>query len=232
MIRLRRSEERGHANHGWLDARHSFSFAGFHDPDWMGYSDLRVINEDRVAPGAGFAPHGHRDMEIITYILEGALAHEDSTGGKGVIRPGEVQVMSAGTGVRHSEKNASNSEPVHLLQIWIEPDRLGIKPGYDQQKLDVDALRAGFSCVFAPHGEDAPFHVQQDARLEIAWPAAEQVLERRLDATRQYYLHVARGKIALGEQTLVAGDAAMIEKETALKLRAEAASELLLFDLA
>ncbi len=232
MIRLRRSDERGHANHGWLDARHSFSFADFHDPAWMGYGALRVINEDRVAPGTGFAPHGHRDMEIITYILEGALAHEDSTGGKGVIRPGEVQVMSAGTGVRHSEKNASQSEPVHLLQIWIEPDRLGIKPGYAQKSLDAAALRAGFSRVFAPHGEAAPFHVQQDARLDIAWPSAGQALERTLDGARQYYLHVARGKISLGGQTLAAGDAAMIEQETALKLRADEASELLLFDLA
>ena len=232
MISLRKSEDRGHAEHGWLDARHSFSFSGYHDPKWMGYGALRVINEDRVAPGTGFAPHGHQDMEIITYILSGALAHQDSTGGSGVIRPGEVQVMSAGRGVRHSEKNASQSEPVHLLQIWIEPDTLGIKPGYDQKKLDEHALRAGFSKVFAPQGEDAPFHVQQDARLYIAWPVAGQVLEQKLDAQRRYYLHVARGDVALDGQALHAGDAAMIEQEAVLRLRADSAGELLLFDLA
>ncbi|HVT36749.1 MAG TPA: pirin family protein [Nevskiaceae bacterium] len=232
MISLRRSDERGHAEHGWLDARHTFSFSDYHDPRWMGYGDLRVINEDRVAPGAGFAPHGHRDMEIITYMLDGALAHHDSTGGAGVLRPGEVQVMSAGRGVRHSETNASQRETAHLLQIWIEPRETGVAPAYAQAKLDADALRAGFSTIVAPHGESAPFHIHQDARLSIAWPAAAQTLTRALDTQRRYYLHVARGNVLLGGFTLASGDAAMIEREHALELRAEQDSELLLFDLA
>lgn len=231
MIHYRHSDDRGHVEHGWLDARHSFSFGDYHDPKWMGYSSLRVINEDRIVPGAGFAPHGHRDMEIITYLLEGAIAHEDSTGGAGVLRPGEVQVMSAGRGVRHSEKNPSNSEGTHLLQIWIEPNLLGVTPAYAQKALDPQALRKGFTRVLAPQGESADFHIQQDARLDIAWPAAGAELQRELDATRRHYLHVARGAVELDGRRLEAGDAAMIERETALTLKALSDAELLLFDL-
>lgn len=231
MISTRLAQERGHADHGWLNAYHSFSFSEYHDPQWMGYSHLRVINEDRVAPGTGFAPHGHKDMEIITYILDGAIAHQDSTGGAGVIRRGEVQVMSAGRGIRHSEKNPSHSEQTHLLQIWIEPDKLGVSPGYGQKKLDETRLRKGFSKIFAPHGEAATFNVHQDARLFIAWPAAGQTLEHPLDAGRRYYLHIARGVVRLGERTLKDGDAAMLEKETLLRLSAQSDAEVLLFDL-
>jgi redox-sensitive bicupin YhaK (pirin superfamily) len=231
MINLRRSEDRGHAEHGWLDARHSFSFSDYYDPGWMSYSDLRVINEDRVAPGTGFSPHGHKDMEIITYVLSGAVHHKDSTGGEGILRHGEVQVMSAGSGVRHSEKNPSNTEPLHLLQIWIEPDKSGVTPRYGQKKLDEAALRAGFSRIFAPAGEDALFTIQQDARLFIAWPGAGKKLEHALDDARCYYLHVATGSVQLGDLSLKAGDAAMLEHEAALRLVAAADSQLLLFDL-
>lgn len=231
MITARLSEDRGHADHGWLDARHSFSFSGYHDPRWMGYSALRVINEDRVVPGTGFSPHGHRDMEIITYVLSGALEHKDSTGGEGVLRHGEVQVMSAGSGVRHSEKNPSNTEPLHLLQIWIEPNRTGDAPGYAQQPLDPVALRKGFALIAAPAGEAATFVIHQDARLLIAWPADGQSLTQPLDAKRRYYLHVAVGAVQLGEQVFRAGDAVLLQAESSLTLLAAADSELLLFDL-
>ena len=231
MITQRLAEDRGHADHGWLDARHSFSFGSYHDPRQMGYGDLRVINEDRVVPGAGFATHGHRDMEIITYVLSGALEHKDSTGGEGVLHHGEVQVMSAGRGVRHSEKNPSSNEPLHLLQIWIEPNQLGIAPSYQQKPLDETALHRGFTVVVAPHGETAPFAMQQDARLLIAWPRSGASLEHTLNPARRYYLHVAVGEIVLGTRRLRAGDAVTVEQESALQLTAAADSELLLFDL-
>lgn len=231
MIKLRRAEDRGQVDHGWLNAQHSFSFGEYYDPKWMGYSSLRVINEDRVVPGTGFAPHGHRDMEIITYVLDGAVEHRDSTGGGGVLRHGEVQVMSAGRGVQHSEKNPSAREPLHLLQIWIEPDQRGVVPRYAQAALDPAALRAGFSKVLAPEGEAAPFNIHQDARLYIAWPAAGQRLQQLLADGRRHYLHVARGTVQLGAQRLQAGDAAMIENESAVDLVADSDAEVLLFDL-
>jgi redox-sensitive bicupin YhaK (pirin superfamily) len=231
MITLRRSEDRGHAEHGWLDSYHTFSFSEYHDPRHMGYSDLRVINEDRIVPGTGFGVHGHKDMEIITYVLSGVVHHQDSTGGDGVLRHGELQVMSAGRGVRHSEKNPDNNKPLHLLQIWIMPSKLGVTPSYAQQALDAEALRKDFVTAIAPQGEDAPFHIHQDARLLIAWPAAGQVLQKTLDARRCYYLHVATGAVQLCAQRLVAGDAAMLEREQALAITATADSELLLFDL-
>ncbi|PTU31306.1 pirin family protein [Stenotrophobium rhamnosiphilum] len=231
MITLRRSEDRGHAEHGWLDSYHTFSFSDYQDRRFMGFSDLRVINEDRIVPGTGFGTHGHRDMEIITYVLAGGVHHQDSTGGEGILRHGELQMMSAGSGVRHSEKNPSNSEHLHLLQIWIEPNELNVAPSYDQQALDADALRKGFVTVIAPKDEGAQFPIHQDARLLIAWPAEGQTLEKTLDAQRRYYLHVATGSVQLGTQRLVAGDAAMIDQETALSLTATAESEVLLFDL-
>jgi hypothetical protein len=232
MINIRLAQDRGHADHGWLNAWHSFSFGDYYDPKWMGYSSLRVINEDRVAPGTGFAPHGHRDMEIITYVLDGAVQHRDSSGGGGVIRHGEVQVMSAGSGIQHSEKNPSNTEALHLLQIWIEPSELGVTPRYDQIALDQAALRAGFAKVFAPPGEAAHFNVHQDARLFIAWPAAGQKLAQALKTDRRYYLHVARGQLQLRGKSLRDGDAAMLENESALDLVADTDAEVLLFDLA
>ena len=231
MLSVRKSEDRGHADHGWLDARHSFSFSGYHDPEWMGYSSLRVINEDRVAPGAGFAPHGHNDMEIITYVLSGALKHRDSTGGEGVLRHGEVQVMSAGRGVRHSEINASQSEGLHLLQIWIEPDKTGVPPGYQQQALDVTALKKGFVTVVAPYNDKAQFQIHQDARLSIAWPTTGKKLQPALKPERRYYLHLPLGAITVNGTPLAAGDAAMLSKESTLTVEAQTESEILLFDL-
>lgn len=232
MHELRRAEDRGHADRGWLDAWHSFSFSDYYDPQRLGYGSLRVINEDRVVPTAGFAPHSHRDMEIITYVLEGTLRHRDSTGGSADLRPGELQVMHAGRGITHSEINPSTTQRAHLLQVWIEPDRRGVDPGYEQAPLDAATLRRGFSTVVGPVGSGAPFHLHQDARLDIAWLAPEQRSSRALQAGRQYYLHVARGRIrALGEP-LKAGDALLLRDESQLEVMAEEASELLLFDLA
>ena len=233
MIKLRLSEDRGHADHGWLDARHSFSFSEYQDRDWMGYSTLRVINEDRVAPGTGFGAHGHRDMEIITYPLSGTVRHQDSTGGSGLIRHGEIQVMHAGRGIRHSEMNGSHSEPLHLLQIWLLPHALGVEPGYEQAALDPAPLKSAFAPVVEPAGSAsaAPFRIHADARLSVAWPDAGTALQQPLTAGRRYYLHVARGAVQLGAQRLGSGDAALIEGEAQLELAALEASELLLFDL-
>lgn len=231
MRQIRRGEDRGHAEHGWLDAYHSFSFSGYHDPQRMGFGPLRVINEDRIAAHAGFAPHPHRDMEIITYVLSGTLQHRDSTGGEADLVPGELQVMHAGRGIRHSEKNPG-SEPTHLLQIWIEPNELNVRPRYEQDALDTAALRQGFATVVAPVGEAAPFQIHADARLHIAWPAAGQGLQQNLDPQRHYYLQVALGSVRLGEQTLQAGDALLLEQESALSLTAVSDAQLLLFDLA
>lgn len=232
MITLRPADTRGHAEHGWLDSRHTFSFGSWHDPDHMGIGALRVLNDDRVVGGAGFPPHSHRDMEIITYVLSGALRHKDSTGGSSVLSPGEMQVMTAGRGIAHSEMNADGVKPVHFLQIWIVPDRRAADPGYQQKALDVAALRAGFSVVAAPEAEAAPFRLLQDARLAIAWPLAGMQISTALRADRRHYMHVARGSVQMGELTLNDGDAVLIEQEAALTLSATADSELLLFDLA
>ncbi|MBA4284164.1 MAG: quercetin 2,3-dioxygenase [Xanthomonadaceae bacterium] len=232
MITLRPADTRGHAEHGWLDSQHSFSFGSWHDPAYMGIGALRVLNDDRVVGGAGFPPHSHRDMEIITYVLSGALRHKDSTGGSSVLKPGEIQVMTAGRGIAHSEMNADGVAPVHFLQIWIVPDVRGAAPGYQQQALDIAALKAGFSLVAAPEAEAAPFRLLQDARLSIAWPAAGQAISTALRSERRHYLHVARGAVRLGDQLLADGDAVLIEQESRLALSATADSELLLFDLA
>jgi redox-sensitive bicupin YhaK (pirin superfamily) len=231
MITTRPADQRGHAERGWLDSWHTFSFGEYHDPRAMGYGCLRVINEDRVVPGAGFPPHSHQDMEIISYVLEGGLRHRDSTGGGSVIRPGEVQLMTAGRGISHSEMNDSSSEGVHFLQIWVIPSKRGAAPGYQQQALDAEALRRGFTKVIAPEGEAAPFRIHQDARLFVAWPEAGQGLRQPLAAGRKHYLHVAKGAVHAGRLELKAGDAAMLEGETSLELVADQASELLLFDL-
>lgn len=233
MIRIRHSDDRGHAEHGWLEARHSFSFSEYQDPKWMGYSTLRVINEDRVAPGTGFATHGHRDMEIITYPLSGTVRHQDSTGGSGLIRHGEIQVMHAGRGIRHSEMNGSYSEPLHLLQIWVLPNTAGVEPGYEQAALDPAPLKSGFVPVVAPAGspEPAPFRIHADARLSVAWPEAGSRVQTTLREGRRHYLHIARGAVRLGDWRLAGGDATLIEDETSLDLDIVEASELLLFDL-
>jgi redox-sensitive bicupin YhaK (pirin superfamily) len=231
MITTRLAGQRGHAERGWLDSWHTFSFGDYHEQKWMGYGPLRVINEDRVVPGAGFPPHSHSDMEIISYVLEGGLRHRDSTGGGSAIRPGEVQLMTAGRGISHSEMNDSNTAPVHFLQIWIVPDTRGVAPGYQQKALDPVALRAGFSKIVAPAAENAPFRIWQDARLFVAWPEAGQALRQPLQAGRRYYLHVAKGSVRSGRLELGAGDAAMLENESNLELTADTAAELLLFDL-
>lgn len=231
MITTRLADQRGHAERGWLDSWHSFSFGDYHDPRWMGYGPLRVVNEDRVVPGAGFPPHSHQDMEIISYVLDGALRHRDSTGGGSVIRRGEVQLMSAGRGISHSEMNDSNTSGVHFLQIWIVPDQRGVAPGYQQQALDPAALRAGLVKAVAPQGEAAPLHVHQDARLHVAWPAAGQSLRQELQPGRRHYLHVAAGGLRMGRLELRAGDAAMLENESLLELTAAEPAEVLLFDL-
>ena len=233
MITLRRADARGHADHGWLDTRHSFSFADYHDPEWMGYSTLRVINEDRVAAGTGFASHSHRDMEIITYPLSGRIRHQDSTGASGEIRHGEIQVMHAGSGIRHSEINPSASETLHLLQIWIEPNAMGMAPRYEQAALNPADLGAGFALAVAPVGstEAAPFRIHADARLFVAWPKAGTEIKLNLSEKRRHYLHVALGAISYGEHVLKAGDALLFENESALQLQSDADSELLLFEL-
>ena len=231
MITVRRADERGHASRGWLDSWHSFSFSDFHDPRWMGYGKLRVINEDRVVAGAGFPPHSHQDMEIISYVLEGGLRHRDSTGGGSVIRHGELQLMSAGRGISHSEMNHSSSEAVHFLQVWIEPSREGIAPGYQQAPLDQDALRRGFVTAISPDGANGSLRICQDARLLIAWPAAGQALQQTLLPGRRHYLHVARGTVSLGGRRLEGGDALMLDGESSLDLHAASDAELLLFEL-
>ena len=231
MIALRKSSERGHANHGWLDSYHSFSFADYHDPRHMGFSVLRVINEDRVAPGTGFPTHGHRDMEIVTYVLEGALDHKDSLGNGSTIRPGEVQRMSAGRGVRHSEFNPSDSEPVHLLQIWILPDRAGHAPGYEQKHFNPAELEGRLRLVASPNGHDGSVTIHQDARLYATRLDGAASVSHALAPGRRAYVQVARGAVTLNDVPLSAGDGAGIENESLVALASGKDAEVLLFDL-
>jgi redox-sensitive bicupin YhaK (pirin superfamily) len=237
MITIRPAEQRGHADHGWLNAHHTFSFANYHDPRNMGFRALRVINEDRVAPGQGFGTHSHNDMEIITYVLEGALEHKDSMGNIGVIRPGEVQHMSAGSGVRHSEYNHSKSEPVHLLQIWLMPDTDGIKPVYQQREFST-AERSGKLLPVAKsdaskNGDASALKIHADASLYASVLQPEQSVKYQLAPDRHGWLQVARGGVKLNGQELKAGDGAAISKETALEITGtENNSEILFFDLA
>ena len=231
MIQVRKSGDRGHANHGWLDTFHSFSFDTYHDPAHMGFRSLRVINEDRVAPGMGFGMHPHRDMEIITYVLEGALEHRDSMGNRGVIRPGEVQRMSAGTGVRHSEYNPSSSEPLHLLQIWILPERQGIAPSYEQKA--IVAARGALALVAGPATENGAVAIHQDAKLFTARLEDGDTVRHMLPRGRHAWLQVTRGAVRLNGAEFSAGDGAAISDESVLEISGGAAgSEFLLFDLA
>jgi len=227
MIQVRQAKDRGHANHGWLDSWHSFSFADYHDPRHMGFSALRVINEDRVIPGEGFPTHPHRDMEILTYVLEGALEHQDSLGTGSVIRPGEVQRMSAGQGIRHSEFNHSKNEPVHFLQIWILPNVQGVQPSYEQKRI---ALDGKLRLVASPDGRDGSVTIHQDARVYAARLNGAEV-SHALAPGRRAWLQVARGTARVNGTTLQAGDGAGIEGETALRLAADGSAEVLLFDL-
>jgi redox-sensitive bicupin YhaK (pirin superfamily) len=233
MIEIRDGGDRGETRMAWLDSRHSFSFGDFYDPARMGFGPLRVINEDRVAPGGGFPTHGHRDMEIITWVLDGALAHRDSLGSGAVIRPGELQAMRAGTGIRHSEFNASAEEPVHFLQIWIVPERQGLTPGYAQKAFEAAELDGRLRLLVSQNGRDGSLPIAQDADL---WAGRTGdtggVLWHRPAAGRRAWLQVARGALRLGETPLRAGDAAIIEAEDEIRIDAEAAAEVLLFDLA
>ena len=232
MIRVRRAGERGHADHGWLDTRHTFSFASYHDPAHMGFRALRVINEDRVAPGTGFGAHSHRDMEIITYVLEGALAHKDIMGNGSVIRPGNVQRMSAGTGVTHSEFNASDADPVHFLQIWILPERTGLPPSYEEKQFTREEKRGVLRLIAAADARDGVATIHQDARVYASVLEPGERLTHRLAPGRHAWLHVISGAIGLGDVALAGGDGAAVSDETALSLTATAPAELLLFDLA
>jgi quercetin 2,3-dioxygenase len=229
MITIRPAEERGRANFGWLDSRHTFSFGHYHDSEHMGFSDLRVINEDRVAPGGGFPTHGHADMEIISYVLEGALEHRDSIGSGAVIRPGEVQRMSAGTGIRHSEFNHSKSEGAHFLQIWILPERRGIEPGYEQKAFDLDGK---WQLVASRDGRDGSVTVHQDASLWAGRLAAGAEVRHRLAAGRSAWVQVARGEATLNGRALRTGDGASVSGETDLTIATQTGGEVLLFDLA
>ena len=231
MIALRKAGERGHANHGWLDSWHSFSFAEYYDPQHMGFSDLRVINEDVVQPGRGFGTHGHRDMEIITYILDGALEHKDSMGNGSVIRPGDVQRMSAGRGVQHSEYNPSQSELVHLLQIWIEPNIRGIEPGYEETHFDAASKRGKLRLIASAEGRDGSVKIHQDAAVYAALIDGSERVSHKLARGRKAYVHVARGKLTVNGEQLSAGDALKAEGVPSITLEKGAQAEILLFDL-
>ncbi len=231
MQEIRRSNERGHAQHGWLDSFHSFSFADYFDPEHVEFGPLRVINEDRVAAGAGFGTHGHRDMEIISYVLEGELAHKDSLGNGSTLRPGDVQRMSAGTGVMHSEFNPSPSTPVHFLQIWIQPAERGIAPGYEEKRFDDAQKRGRLRLIASPDGAEASVRIHQDARVYAGlFDAAEQV-RFVLQPGRRAYVHVARGSIAVNGQRLSAGDALKARDLERIELADAEQAEVLLFDL-
>lgn len=227
---IRRSNERGHAQHGWLDSYHTFSFADYYDPQHMGYRSLRVINDDRVMGGMGFGMHPHRDMEIITYILSGSLQHKDSMGNGRVIRAGEVQYMAAGTGVQHSEFNPAKDEPVHLLQIWIQPDRKGLQPRYAEKSFN-DAVPGKLHLVASKTGRDGSIAINQDADLWLTKLNAGDTVTHNLNPGRYVWLHVAEGEVALNGQALSSGDAAAIEQKGALELSASKPSQVLLFDL-
>jgi len=231
MQQIRRSAERGQADHGWLRSQHSFSFADYYDPAHVSFGALRVINEDRVQPGKGFGTHGHRDMEIISYVLEGALAHKDSLGTGSIIRPGDVQRMSAGRGVMHSEFNASTTDPVHFLQIWIVPDRLGIAPGYEQRTFADADKRGRLRLIAAPDGAQDSVRIQQDARLYAGLFDGAQTLDLAWEPRRRLYVHVARGSITVNGQALAAGDALMDSAAERLRLQDGRDAEVLVFDL-
>ena len=232
MRQLRRADDRGHAQHGWLESRHTFSFADYHDPAHMGFRALRVLNDDRVAPGRGFGAHGHRDMEIISYVVDGALGHRDSMGHGSVIRPGDVQRMSAGTGVRHSEMNASADQPVHFLQIWIEPARRGLAPSYEQRHFEPTESVNRWRLVASSDGRDDSVTIHQDVEIYLARPDRDAVVSHTLAAGRHAWIHVVRGEAWLADQRLTEGDAVGLDEAGPLALRGGDEAELLLFDLA
>lgn len=231
-MQIRKSSERGHAAHGWLDTRYTFSFADYHDPKHVHFRTLRVMNDDRIAAGGGFPMHPHRDMEIVTYVLEGALEHRDSMGNGSVIRPGDVQYMSAGTGVMHSEFNASRSHPVHLYQIWMFPEKQGLKPAYDQKTFSKDEKRGRLRLVASPDGRDGSVRIRQDNELYAAILGEGDSVKHELKPERHAYVQVMHGKVKLNGTALETGDGAAISGEKALELTGAKEAEVLLFDLA
>lgn len=233
MFTIRRANERGHANHGWLDSHHTFSFADYFDPKFMGFRALRVINEDRVSPAKGFGTHGHRDMEIISYVLDGALAHKDSMGTGSTIVPGDIQRMSAGTGVRHSEFNASNEKPVHFLQIWIQPDHAGKPPSYEQKRFDVEEKQDKLRLVASPDAADGSIALGADAKLYATVLRAGSRVTHEAKAGRHTFVHVAKGAATVGGHALAGGDAAFTSDTGAITIEGSGeGAEVLLFDLA
>ena len=231
MIQVRKSLDRGHAQHGWLESYHTFSFADYHDPNHMGFRSLRVINEDRVQPGKGFATHSHRDMEIISCVLGGALEHKDSMGNGSVIRPGEIQLMRAGTGVTHSEYNHSNDEPVHFLQIWILPDEKGLEPGYDQRHFPFDQRKNALLLVASRDGRDASVQIHQDAELYVTVLDEGHAVTHSLNDGRAAWVQVARGRAHLNDTALEEGDGAAVSNEATIDITADGPAEILVFDL-
>lgn len=232
MIRIRKSAERGHFDFGWLNTFHTFSFDRYYDPDHMAFRSLRVINEDRVAPAGGFPTHSHRDMEIITYILEGALRHQDSMGNGSVIRPGDVQRMTAGTGVAHSEFNDSKSEPVHLLQIWILPNQHNLTPGYEQKAFSREERLGQLRLIASPDGRSGSVRINQDAKVYASILDTGQEIEHPMAEPRHAWLQVARGSVMVNDETLGQGDGAAISDEGSVRLSSVEPAEILLFDLA
>jgi hypothetical protein len=232
MLAIRHSQDRGLANFGWLDSRHTFSFGHYYDPNFMGFGPLRVINEDRVQPGKGFDTHGHSDMEIISYVLDGALEHKDSMGNGSVIRPGDVQRMSAGTGVRHSEFNASETEAVHFLQIWILPEKQGLEPGYEQRHFAADDKRGRLRLVGSPDGREGSVTIHQDADLYATLLGDGDTVTHELAAGRKGWVQIARGSALLNDKRLQAGDGAAVEGSAMIRLTGSSETEILLFDMA
>lgn len=232
MIQVRKAADRGHANHGWLDAYHTFSFAGYVDREHVHFRSLRVMNEDRVAPGQGFGTHPHNDMEIVTYVLEGALEHKDSMGNGEVLRPGEFQRMTAGTGITHSEFNPSADEPAHLYQIWLFPDRKGHTPSYEQKRFPDEQLTNQLRVVASPDAEEGSLMIHQDAKIFLSKLDAKAVVEHSLAESRHAWLQVLRGKVTLNGLSLDTSDGAAISEERMLKIEADDNAEIMLFDLA
>jgi len=231
MIEIRRAEERGHTRWGWLDSRHTFAFGDYHDPEHMGFRSLRVLNDDRVQPGQGFGTHGHRDMEILSFVLEGALEHKDSSGGGGVIRPGEIQFLRAGSGVEHSEFNHSSVEPVHFLQVWIVPDKRGLKPAYGQQAFDRERAKESFLLLASKEGRNKSIQVAQDVDVWMTQLADGERRELPLPPGRGAWVHVASGSAALNGNSLGEGDGAAVTGEEALRFLGGEGAEVLVFDL-
>jgi redox-sensitive bicupin YhaK (pirin superfamily) len=231
MISIRKGSDRGHADHGWLDTRHTFSFADYSDERYMGFRDLRVLNEDRVRPGHGFPTHSHRDMEILSWVLEGELEHKDNMGSGSIVRPGDLQRMSAGTGVRHSEGNPSDASPLHFLQIWVLPEREGLAPGYEQRSFPEPERRGRIRRIASPDGEDGSVTLHQDVRVSVANWSDGKVLLWELAPRRAGWVQVARGGLTVNGQRLEAGDGAAITDERKVELAGEKESEALLFDL-